>query len=152
TLRRTWAGPLERPRRRHRRHDVELLRLGYPEHGAGRDRAGGNGVSASAVLGPAPHCSLEYRARRGSAVGGRGLAALADGLLARGGRSYRRAGPRARRRDGRSARLGRALSLPGADQLAPALRPGPRRPAPTLAGPDAGAHGRAVDLRARLER
>src|SRR5215831_12029170 len=79
-------------------------------------------------------------------------AALADRLLAGSSRSHWRAGPRARCSHRCGARLGRPLSLPGADELAPALRPGPRGPAPALAGPNAGAHGRAMDLRARLER
>src|SRR5262249_60191364 len=61
-------------------------------------------------------------------------------------------GPRPARGGGRRTRLGGALPLPRADELAATLCPGARGPAPALADPDPGAHGRALGRRGRLER
>src|SRR5499427_1140729 len=151
-LRCPGARALERPRCRHCGHDVELLRLGHAQHGAGGDATGGDGISPGAVVGAALDRSREHRACGGGALGNRRLAALADGLLARRRRGDRGTGPRARRGDGRGARFGRAFPLPRAYELPSSLCPRARRPAPALADTDPGAHRRALGRRARFER
>src|SRR6266542_3719368 len=75
------------------------------------------------MVGAAPHRPREHHARRGHAGGDGGLAAMADGAVAGGGRHRGRTLARACRGGGGGYRIGGTLSLPRAHQFPPALRP-----------------------------